>query len=336
MSHSIPRKSNTATVFEWQPQDKFDSFLLRIRLTKAQTSTTWGNYNRSTRIYDSFHNEWDLCDVLDPTSIPDSDWEEDHFLPDPAPSGPPLPPPLPLPPPPPLSSFIQDIENYFCHHEVAPSLNYTHGPDSSLSASNANIRVSYIHMSKQQLLYVIQLCPPPSLVPWNLVVPDAAMALMCLCHNWGYDIVEIARNLLQKGIAFKTLLPMAVLPCVWCPVMELCTYLLGYKPPTFSAVYADYVMYEQYHHEFMNQPHARAALLHGGLIWWLALHSIGFDALLSVLNGISQEAVPFGLMLSIDGQTYFDNKLLLEEEVDFICGMYYIYNNAGNVGKISW
>ncbi|KAG1769697.1 hypothetical protein EV702DRAFT_1202725 [Suillus placidus] len=123
MSHSIPGKSNMATVFEWQPQDKFDGFLLRIHLTKAQTSTTWGNYSRSTRIYDSFHNEWDLCDALDPTSIPDGDWEEDHFLPDPAPSGPPPPPP----PPPPLSSFIQDIEHYFGHHEVAPSSNYTCG-----------------------------------------------------------------------------------------------------------------------------------------------------------------------------------------------------------------
>ncbi|KAG1769696.1 hypothetical protein EV702DRAFT_978492 [Suillus placidus] len=117
--------------------------------------------------------------------------------------------------------------------------------------------------------------------------------------------------------------------------MELRTYLLGYKPPTFSTVYTDYVVYEQYCHKFMNQPHAIAALLHGGLVWWLALHSIGFDALPSVLDGISQEAVPFRLMLSIDGQTYFNDELS-EEEVDFICRMYYIYDNAGNVGKISW
>ncbi|KAG1789902.1 uncharacterized protein HD556DRAFT_1243200 [Suillus plorans] len=117
--------------------------------------------------------------------------------------------------------------------------------------------------------------------------------------------------------------------------MELRTYSLGYKPPTFSAVYADYVVYEQYRHEFMNQPRARAALLHKGLVWRLALHSIGFDALPSVLDGISREAVPFGLMLSIDGQTNFDDELS-EEEVDFICGTYYIYDNAGNVGKISW
>jgi hypothetical protein len=191
---------------------------------------------------------------------------------------------------------------------------------------NANIRVSYIHVSEQQQLYVIQPCPSPSLIPWHLVVPDAATALMCLRRDWGYDILKIARNLLQKGMSFKTLQPIAVQPSARRPVMELRSYSLGYKPPTFSAVYADYVVYEQYRHEFMNQPRARAALLHGGLVWRLALHSIGFDALPSVLDGISREAVPFGLMLSTDGQTYFDDELS-EEEIDFICGTYYIYDS---------
>ncbi|KAG2746125.1 hypothetical protein P692DRAFT_201719030, partial [Suillus brevipes Sb2] len=110
---------------------------------------------------------------------------------------------------------------------------------------------------------------------------------------------------------------------------------LEYKRPVFSTVYADYVVHEQYRHEFMNQPRARAALLHGALIWQLALHSIGFNELPSVLDGISQEAIPFGLMLSVNGQTYFNDELS-EEEVDFICRTYHIYDNAGNVGKISW
>ncbi|KAG1844364.1 hypothetical protein F4604DRAFT_1596208 [Suillus subluteus] len=90
----------------------------------------------------------------------------------------------------------------------------------------------------------------------------------------------------------------------------------------FRPVFADYIVYKQHRHEFMNWPRARAALLHGGLIWRLALHSLGFDVLPSILNSISQEAVPFGLMLDINGQTYFDDELS-EEEVDFMCGTYY-------------
>ncbi|KIK32508.1 hypothetical protein CY34DRAFT_19003 [Suillus luteus UH-Slu-Lm8-n1] len=105
--------------------------------------------------------------------------------------------------------------------------------------------------------------------------------------------------------------------------------------PRFRPVYADYIMYEQHHHEFMNQPRARAALLHGGLIWRLALHSLGFDVLPSVLDGISPEAVPFDLMISINDQTYFDDELS-EEEINFMCRTYYVQTNDGNMEIASW
>jgi hypothetical protein len=406
-NHSIPGRSSTIAVFEWQPQDEFDGFLLRIRIKKAELLSVWGSYNKSTRKYDSFRHEWDLCTALDPTSIPDGDWEEDDFSDTPPPSGPPPPPP----PPPPQSSFLQDIHNYFGHYEVAssnhargierfvsilrfhlgyqlaaststprnrsstfddwiqktqwvhicklvgdtgdiattpdaqkhvitcfigylvtlpksqlsdiPSDLWDLGPDTSLSASNACIRVSYIQLP-QQRFYVIEPSTSPNLLVWKLVVPDATTAVMCLRRDWGSDIMKIALNLLRRGIAFKTLQPIGVAPHVRRPLTELRTYSLGYKLPHFTAVYADYIVYEQHRHEFMNQPRARAALLHGGLIWRLALHSFGFDDLPSVLDGLSREAVPFGLMLSINGQTYFDDELS-EEEEDFICGTYHIY-----------
>jgi hypothetical protein len=60
-------------------------------------------------------------------------------------------------------------------------------------------------MSKQQQLYVIQPCLSLSFVIWKLVVPNTATAVMCLYHDWGSDIMKIARNLLQQGIPFKTL-----------------------------------------------------------------------------------------------------------------------------------
>ncbi|KAG2074104.1 hypothetical protein BDR04DRAFT_978464, partial [Suillus decipiens] len=66
------------------------------------------------------------------------------------------------------------------------------------------------------------------------------------------------------------------------------------------------------------------ALLCGGILWQLALHSLGFDHLPKALVSFSQDAVPFGQMLTINSETHFNDELL-EEEVDFICGMYYIY-----------
>ncbi|KAG1744796.1 hypothetical protein EDB19DRAFT_1632566 [Suillus lakei] len=127
---------------------------------------------------------------------------------------------------------------------------------------------------------------------------------------------------------------MAVAPDAHRPLTELCLYSLTYTLPPFKAVYVDYIVYEQHRHEFMNQPHARATLLHGGLIWRL-VHSFGFDDLPSILEGISWEAVPFGLMLPINDQTYFDDELS-EEEVDFMCGTYYSYNDDGTMDKVSW
>ncbi|KAG1812800.1 uncharacterized protein BJ212DRAFT_1482870 [Suillus subaureus] len=122
MNHSIPGKSSTVVVFEWQPNDEFGGFHQCIRLTKAEIPMTWMSYSKSTRVYDSFRNEWDLCNALDLTSIPDGDWEEDDFLPASAPSEPAPAPPAPAPP---LSSFLKDIKAYFSHHEVAPSTQYT-------------------------------------------------------------------------------------------------------------------------------------------------------------------------------------------------------------------
>jgi hypothetical protein len=215
--------------------------------------------------------------------------------------------------------------------DIPPDL-WDLGPNPSLSTSNAHIRVSYVQQPKQRL-YIIEPRLSFSLVPWKLAVSDAITAVMCLRRDWGSDILTIARNLLEKGIAIKTLLPMSVSPQARRPLTELHTYSLGHvyppnnnKLPRFRPVYADYIVYEQHRHEFMNQPRARAALLHGGLVWRLALHSLGFDILPSVLDGISREAVPFGLMLDVNGQTYFDDELS-EEEVDFMCGTYYVHNS---------
>jgi len=409
MSHNIPSKSSKAVVFEWQEQDDFNGFLLRVRLTKAQVPGAWGSYNNQTRVYDGFRNEWDLCTALDPASAPDGDWEEDDL---------PLEPPPPAIPPPPSApptwaSFMDDVHTYFNNHQVATStytvgferflmvlrfhlgfrptatglvpLNTSQafatwmaktqwihllkllgdsgedhspiqgdviqgfigclatlpkselgnipdelwdlGPNTNLSASNAHITVSYARPSEwpneEDRLYIIESSQPGEPQIWKLAVRDAATAVMCLRQDWGPNIMIIAQKLLDKGIAFKTLQPMGVAPDTFPLLQKPNTYTLGFVRQPFRPLNVDYVIYEQHRHAFMKEPRARAALLHGGLIWRLALHSLGFEALPSILDGISQEAVPFGLRLTIGNQTYFDDELC-EEEIDFMCGTYYL------------
>ncbi|KAG2056608.1 hypothetical protein BDR06DRAFT_969978 [Suillus hirtellus] len=108
-NHRIPGKSSTIQVFEWQPQDEYNGFMLHTHITKAGVQDIWGDYNKFTRIFDSFSNQWDLCLTLNPTSMPDGDDQEDGdnimpLLPKTA--------PLDVPPPAP-SSFLNDIYMYF-------------------------------------------------------------------------------------------------------------------------------------------------------------------------------------------------------------------------------
>ncbi|KAG2123772.1 uncharacterized protein EDB93DRAFT_1259044 [Suillus bovinus] len=83
--------------------------MLCTHITKAGVQDIWGDYNKFTRIFNSFSNQWDLCLALDPTSMPEGDNQEDNNN---------IMPPLPttaLIDVPPLapSSFLNDIYMYF-------------------------------------------------------------------------------------------------------------------------------------------------------------------------------------------------------------------------------
>jgi hypothetical protein len=74
-NHSLPGKSSRSWVFEWQPQYDYNDFMLRTHITKAGIEEVWGNYSKSTRIFDSFSNQWDLCLALDPNSSTSSPFQ---------------------------------------------------------------------------------------------------------------------------------------------------------------------------------------------------------------------------------------------------------------------
>ncbi|KAG1776428.1 hypothetical protein EV702DRAFT_1046048 [Suillus placidus] len=112
--------------------------------------------------------------------------------------------------------------------DILPDL-WDLGPNPSLSTSNAHIRVSYVQQPKQRF-YIIEPRLSFSLVPWKLAVSDAITAVMCLRRDWGSDILTIACNLLEKGIAIKTLLPMSVSPRARCPLTE--AHLSSIREPT--------------------------------------------------------------------------------------------------------
>ena len=87
---------------------------------------------------------------------------------------------------------------------------------------------------------------------------------------------EVARELLNNGIQFSTLLPVRPLPRSVGPVITVPVRLSGYK---FTI--DDYYAYEQQRAALLSDPRvARSALLRGGIVWRLAVATLSFDDVL--------------------------------------------------------
>jgi hypothetical protein len=77
--------------------------------------------------------------------------------------------------------------------------------------------------------------------------------------------------------------------------------------------------------DFFRRPHARAALLRGGLIWHLAKEVLGDTADSWALMGPSEEIDRVGMRFRIASKTELGDDALSEAELNFISGMYKIY-----------
>jgi hypothetical protein len=155
---------------------------------------------------------------------------------------------------------------------------------------------------------------------WQIVVKSAATALECLRHRWGSSRYSVARELLARGIQFSTVRPMP-------PIVINTTPRLPYRHSPRQVGYVpdrhDYRQYEECLRKyFLDEPHARAALLRGGLLWRLAKEVLGNTLDEYVLLGPSEEAQSFGTYVELSPQERegWDDDLS-EDELDFICGV---------------
>ena len=152
-------------------------------------------------------------------------------------------------------------------------------------------------------------------VPWALVVDSALSALEVLRRGWGPGEEDIVLQLVKKGIPFHTLQETSV-PPVPRPVS---TYWmgLGYRAAGYKPSPQDYVLYENIRDSLLSRPHARAALMMGGIVWRLACESVAPGA---VLLGPSDDAVAFQTRSIVAW-----DDMLSEDELNVICGVYRVY-----------
>jgi hypothetical protein len=166
-------------------------------------------------------------------------------------------------------------------------------------------------------------------VPWMVAVPNVIDALFVCrldrprARGSPLTDFEVARELLNSGIQFSTLLPVKPLPrsIRVGPVITVPVRLPGYK---FTQ--DDYYAYEQQRAALLSDPRvARSALLRGGIVWRLAVATLSFD---DVLEGPTTAATlqRRGIIVKTnDDTTDLCDDGLSQLELDIICGLHHCY-----------
>ncbi|KZP04088.1 hypothetical protein FIBSPDRAFT_674151, partial [Athelia psychrophila] len=74
-AYPLPGKRG-AKVFEWE---KEGSYWIRRVMSRGLVEQRWGDMAPGHLRYNSFANEWDLCELFDPTAEPPADEEYDDL-----------------------------------------------------------------------------------------------------------------------------------------------------------------------------------------------------------------------------------------------------------------
>jgi len=162
---------------------------------------------------------------------------------------------------------------------------------------------------------------------WKLTTTTATHALAVLrLRQSGKSYQEIALYFLCRGVPFRTFRPFQL------PLVRIPYHPIPHRLPNRSAGYEftkdDYYGYLHLRNVILGRPGARAALLHGGIIWRLAA---SFFECEDVLEGPTNSSDGLTLGQSIDDS-------LSQVEEGLLVGAYVCYTGHGNeqVSTKSW
>ncbi|THG94145.1 hypothetical protein EW026_g7268 [Hermanssonia centrifuga] len=170
-------------------------------------------------------------------------------------------------------------------------------------------------------------------VSWTLVVEDPTTVSEVLRRGWGPSKLDVARGLLQRGIPFRTLLP--VDQHVPKPSVPQLNIQLGHHPYDYQPTPGDYTSYEGQRDTLLGRERVcRAALMKGGIVWRLAMEMFGVE---SVLFGPKDVEAALYRVILHDGGSYVDDDLT-QDELDVVCGVYKVTtkNNLNAHSASSW
>jgi len=184
------------------------------------------------------------------------------------------------------------------------------------------VSINRLHTTGGDILYHIM---PPldhgfAKQYYRLAVPSAATALECYRRDFTSTPFAVQR-LLDRGIPFRTLM-VRTRRKWYSPPRPL---VLPHRNLAYQFGPTDFIVYEALRDRFFQYPHARAALLEGGIVWRLAKECL--DVQLAV-NGPSDFANDFGDVVRLpDGTELVDDSFAIDAR-DLICGTYIVYTGA--------
>ncbi|EAU90828.2 hypothetical protein CC1G_12956 [Coprinopsis cinerea okayama7 len=173
--------------------------------------------------------------------------------------------------------------------------------------------------------------PPETSKVWKLAVLSGADALFVCRLAEDFNEDDIVFALAQKGIPFRLFFPRHHIPA---PLYRTPPYNpLPVRSLRHKFTKADYESYINTRTLVLAQPHMSAALRRGGIIWRLAVATLG-------LGDVQKPPVGCGATVSIqlqNGNREYVDDSLTARELDLICGAYLcIDERTGVTAMKSW
>lgn len=195
---------------------------------------------------------------------------------------------------------------------------------------------TFEHVQRPSIDLFVFSSPRSNACQWVLGVHSAVAALyVCryiLENPHAHNILTVALRLLDRGIPFRSLLPLSCSP-------RQCTIVKPYSPrayrlTNYKFTKADFDVSMRACQSVLASPQGRAALLQGGIVGRIAKEYLSKD---SVLDGPSFEVTVHQIgyhVPSSNSDIHWCDDELTEDEIAVICGTYSLYTGKSSLHSI--
>ena len=166
--------------------------------------------------------------------------------------------------------------------------------------------------------------------PWTIAISDPSWALfvfqLLLKHSLTPGL--LAHMLLEEGVAFCTVLPLADVH-VKSSLHDIVT-MMPIRLSNYKFKPSDYEVYIHQRAMILSSPRGHAALLRGGIIGHLAKEHLAIEsACLGPSSSVTIHRIGFNITDNT-GKKHWDDQLT-DDEVNVICGLHHCYTGMQHI-----